>query len=179
MARIEPVSIEAAPEASKPILENIKAKFGMVPNIFGTVACSPAALKSLMGLFGTLEGGELNGLAHEAIALRVGQVHGCAYCSAAHTAKAKMAGASDEEAIGFRKGQAADAKIQALLNFATATVEKRGELANEDIQQARQAGATDSELFETLAIVACNTFTNYINALAKTDVDFPPAPKID
>ena len=79
MARIEPLSIENAPEESKPILESIKAKFGMVPNIFGTLAHSPVALKSLMGLFGTLEGGDLNGLAHEAIALYIGQKNDCKY----------------------------------------------------------------------------------------------------
>ena len=179
MARIQPLTIETAPEASRPILENIKAKFGMVPNIFATTACSPAALQALMGIFGALEEGQLGGLTHEALALRIGQLHGCAYCTAAHSAKAKMTGAGDEEIIGFRKGRADDPKIQALLDFAAAMIEKRGKVSDEDIQQARQAGATDAELFEALAVVVCNTFTNYINALAQTDVDFPPAPEID
>jgi uncharacterized peroxidase-related enzyme len=179
MARIAPLTIETAPQASRPVLEDIQANFGMVPNIFATIAASPTTLKSLMGLFGTLEQGELGGMTHEALALRVGQLHGCAYCSAAHSAKAKMAGASEQEILGFRKGQASDQKIQALLHLAEAMVEKRGQVSDEDLQQARQGGATDSDIFETLAVVVCNTFTNYINALAQTDVDFPPAPKID
>lgn len=179
MARIEPTTIDNAPEGSKPVLENIKSKFGKVPNIFGTLASSPAALKSLMGIFGALEGGDLSGVPHEAIALYVGQKNGCKYCTAAHTAKAKMAGASAEDAIGFRKGTAAEPKLQAILDFAGLMVDKRGQLSDEDIQKVRDAGAADSDIFEILAIVVCNTFTNYINALSQTDVDFPPAPEID
>ena len=178
MARIEPLTIENAPKESKPILEGIKTQFGKVPNIFGTLARSPVALKSLMGLFGTLEGGTLNGLPHEAIALYIGQQNGCKYCTAAHTAKAQMVGASQEDTIGFRKGKAADPKTQALLDFAGLMVAKHGNLSDEELQKLRDAGLSDSDLFEALAILVCNIFTNATNALAQTDVDFPSAPEI-
>ena len=43
MQRIPTVEMGAAPQGSKPILEQIKAKFRRVPNIFASVAHSPAA----------------------------------------------------------------------------------------------------------------------------------------
>jgi len=179
MQRIPTVEMGAAPEGSKPILEQIKAKYRRVPNIFASVAHSPAALKALTGMFAALEEGTLAGKAHEAIALRVGEIHGCRYCTAAHTAKAKMAGATAEEAIGFRKGQADDPKLKALLDLAVAMVEKRGQLSDAQVQAAREAGLSEADMLEAVAIVVLNTFTNYVNALVKTDVDFPAAPPID
>lgn len=179
MPRISPLTIDSAPEASRPVLEQIKAQFGRVPNIFASLAHSPTVLKALAGIFGTLEEGALSGKAHEAIALLIGQYHGCEYCTAAHTAKAKMAGATPEEAIGFRKGRSDDARIQALLAFAGKMLDNRGRLDEADVQAARDAGLTDAELLETVAIVACNTFTNYVNALVLTELDFPAAPDID
>ena len=179
MPRISPVQIEDAPEASKAILEQIKSAFGKVPNIFATLAHSPAALKALTSLFWALEEGELAGKAHEAIALRVGQKHGCKYCTSAHTAKAMSVGAEAKEAIGFRTGLSDDPKIQAVLTLAEAMVDNRGKLSDADVQAAKDAGVSEAELLETVAIVACNTFTNYVNALAETEVDFPAAPVIE
>ena len=43
----------------------------------------------------------------------------------------------------------------------------------------RAAGLSDSQILEVLAIVVCNIFTNCVNALVKTDLDFPAAPALD
>jgi uncharacterized peroxidase-related enzyme len=179
MQRIPTVEIGDAPKDSQPILEQINKQFGRVPNIFASVAHSPAALKSLMGMFGSLDGGKLAGKAHEAIALRVGEVHGCEYCVSAHTAKAKMVGVTDDEAIAFRRGETNDPRLSAVLSLATSIIEKRGQVSDAELQAARGAGLSDEEVLETLAIVVLNTFTNYLNAIVKTKVDFPRAPAID
>jgi uncharacterized peroxidase-related enzyme len=179
MQRITAKTIDNAPEASKPVMEKIKGKFGKVPNIFATLGTSPAALKALMGIFGALEEGTLTGKPHEAIALRVGELNGCKYCTAAHTAKAKMAGATPEEAVDFRKGKSSDAKIQSLIKLAEKLNEKRGNLSDGELAAARGAGLTDAEILETLAIVICNVYTNAINALVKTEVDFPKIPELE
>jgi len=178
MQRIPAMTIENAPEKCKPIMEAIKGKYGKVPNFFASVANSPAALKMTMGMFGALDEGEFAGKAHEAIAVRVGEMNGCTYGTAAHTAKAKMAGASVEDTIAWRKGEASDPTIKALLDFASAVVEKRGRISEADVQAARDAGLTDAQLVEALAITVLNNFTNAVNALVQTDLDFPAAPEI-
>lgn len=179
MQRIPTTDISSAPDASKAALEQIKTKFGKIPNIFASVAHSPAALNTLTGMFGALEGGALAGRIHEAIALRVGEIHGCAYCRAAHTAKAMMIGMTTDETVAFRKGESDDTKLKAILNLSTALVEKRGQVSDAEVQAGRDAGLSDAEMLETLAVVVLNTFTNYINSLVQTKVDFPAAPSID
>ncbi len=179
MPRIPTVDLDGAPEGAKPILEQIKANFGRVPNFFAGLAHSPAALKTVMGMFGALEEGSLAGEAHEAVTLRVGQLHRCDYCVAAHTAKSKMLGISVEDTLAFRRGEAENPKIKTLLNLTTAMVEKRGQVSDAELQAARDGGLSESEIIECLAIVALNTFTNYANHLMETDVDFPAAPPAD
>ena len=49
MSRIPtPAAIEAAPIASRPLLETVKKQLGSVPNLFRLVANSPAALKDIL-----------------------------------------------------------------------------------------------------------------------------------
>ena len=178
MQRIPTVTIGSAPQGSRPVLEQIKAKFGKVPNIFASVANSPAALKTLTGMFAALDEGALAGKAHEAIALRVGELNGCDYCRAAHTAKAKTLGVSVDETLAFRRGKVDDPKLGGILSLVTALLEKRGRLTDAELAAARKAGLSDGEILETLAIVVLNIFTNYTNEVVKTEVDFPPAPPL-
>jgi len=49
----------------------------------------------------------------------------------------------------------------------------RGDITDADFAKARQAGLTDGEIVETVANVALNIFTNYVNHVAHTVVDFP------
>ena len=46
-------------------------------------------------------------------------------------------------------------------------------ITDADIAAARAGGLDDGDITEAVAQVALNTFTNYLNNVAKTDVDFP------
>jgi alkylhydroperoxidase family enzyme len=47
-------------------------------------------------------------------------------------------------------------------------------LSDADLVEAREAGLSDSRMVETVAMVAHIIFTNYLNNVAHTDVDFAP-----
>ena len=179
MQRIAPIDRDNPSAGLAPVLEKIKAKFGKVPNIMATAARSPATLNALMGVMGSMGEASLDIKTQEAIALYVGQVHGCQYCTAAHTAKAKMlAGASEEETLQWRKGKADDKKIQGALDLARTLYENRGQVDDAAFQAARDAGLDEAEMLEVVGCVVQNTFTNYINALVKTEIDFPAPPEM-
>ena len=56
MSRIPtPSTIDAAPAASRPLLEGVKKQLGIVPNMFRLISNSPAALESYLDLSGALE----------------------------------------------------------------------------------------------------------------------------
>jgi len=50
MPNFEAVTVEAAPEESKPLLEAIQKSSGFVPNLFRTMAPAPALLESYIVL---------------------------------------------------------------------------------------------------------------------------------
>ena len=49
MPRIPPVQLPTASERVRPLLEGLKRKLGMVPNLFATIGQSPEALQALLG----------------------------------------------------------------------------------------------------------------------------------
>ena len=60
MSRIPtPATIEAAPAASRPLLEAVKQQLGIAPNLFRLVSNSPAALEGYLSLSGALAKGAL------------------------------------------------------------------------------------------------------------------------
>ena len=52
-------------------------------------------------------------------------------------------------------------------------LETHGHVTGADLQAVRGAGLDDAGIAETVANVAANVFTNYLNDVAQTDIDFP------
>lgn len=175
MSRIPtPATIDAAPEKAQPLLNAVKAKLGKAPNLYLLTANSPPTLEGLLSLSGALGKGVLEAATRERIALAIANVNGCDYCNSAHTFLAKnIANLSDEEIALNRDGRSNDAKADAAVVLARKIAVARGEVSEDDLKLARKAGVTDPELVEIVAHVALNTFTNYLNEVFKTAVDFP------
>ncbi len=175
MSRISiPATVAATPAASQPLLEAVNKQLGLVPNLFRLVATSPAALEGYLGLSGALGKGALPAPTRERIALAVAEVNGCAYCLSAHTSLSKnIAKHDDAEIAANRAGRSNDAKADAAVRFAAKVTELRGHVSDQDLQAVRDAGYSDAQVIEIVQHVALNTWTNYINEVAKTDIDFP------
>ena len=61
------------------------------------------------------------------------------------------------------------------MRFAAKVVRERGHVSDADVQAVRMAGYDDAQIVEIVQHVALNTWTNYINEVAKTEIDFPVA----
>ena len=173
MPRIAPITIESAPEASKPILEGIKGSIGRVPNLLATFGHSPAALMSYVKQKEALKAGSLGDQFGESVAIAMATFTGCEYCACAHDAIGNMVGLSDEERDLNRKGQASDPKVQAAINLARAIVESKGHAPDEVFAAAKEAGLSEADILEVLAITMFNLYTNYANHFLQTENDFP------
>jgi len=173
MARLPIPALDDAPEASKPILGVVKTQLGVVPNVFRLFSSSPAALKGLTSLSGALTK-SLDVKTRERIALAVAQVNGCNYCLSAHTYLGlNLAKISPEEIALNRRGSSSDPKADAAVRFAAKVAETRGHVSDEDLVTVRKAGYSDAQVLEIVALVVENVFTNFVNEVAKTDIDFP------
>ena len=117
--------------------------------------------------------GRLDAKTREAIALTVAGENGCNYCASAHTAVGARLGVPSDELRANLEGQSGDAKLAAILRFARAVVVKRGWIGDADLAEARAAGLDDGRITEIVAAVAANIFSNYVNHVARTEVDFP------
>lgn len=178
MSRISQLNPESATGRAKDLLDAVKSKLGLVPNMTRAMANSPAVLEGYLSLSGALSKGQLSAKLREQIALTVGEVNGCDYCLAAHSTIGKMVGLTAEQILDSRRGIAVDPKADALVKFARRVVEEKGRINDLDLANARVAGFDDAALAEVVANVALNIFTNYFNHVAETDVDFPKAQPI-
>jgi uncharacterized peroxidase-related enzyme len=175
MSRLNvPSTIETAPAKSQPMLEAVKKQLGMAPNLFRLVSNSPAALEGYLGMSGALGHGILPSQTRERIALAVAELNGCDYCASAHTYLAKnVAKLDDAEITANRNGASNDPKADAAVKFASKVVRERGHVSEDDVRAVKQAGYDDAQIIEIVQHVALNTWTNYINEVAKTEIDFP------
>ena len=173
MARLNTVDPSQASGKAKELLDGVKAKLGIVPNMTKVMADSPAVLEAYLGFNGALAGGSLNPGLREKIALLTAQENHCNYCLSAHTAIGKMVGLKPEQIIGSRSGHGNDAKETAALTFAKRVLDTKGQINESDIAAVRAAGFTDGDIAEIIAHVALNVFTNCFNVATDVDVDFP------
>lgn len=169
-----PASIDTAPSAAQPLLEAVKKQLGSVPNLFRLVANSPAALEGYLGLNAALAKGALDARTRERIALAVAETNGCSYCLSAHTYLGKnLAKLDDAELAANRRGMSNDPQADAAVRFAVKVTNNRGHVTDADLSAVRLAGYSDAQIIEIVLHVSLNTLTNYVNEVAKTDIDFP------
>ncbi|MCI0746697.1 MAG: carboxymuconolactone decarboxylase family protein, partial [Verrucomicrobia subdivision 3 bacterium] len=146
---------------------------GIVPNLTRVLANAPAALEGYRNFSSALAGGTLNAKVREQIALAVAEGNLCGYCLSAHTFIGGKVGLTDKDIADARQTNAASDKTDAILKLALSILVQRGEISDEALKAARTAGLNDGEIVETTANVALNIFSNYINHVARTVVDFP------
>ena len=175
MSRIPtPATIEAAPNASQGMLQAVKKQLGVAPNLFRMVGTSPAALEGYLGMSAALAKGSLPAATRQRIALAVAEINGCQYCLSAHTYLGhNLAKLDDAEMAANRRGRSTDPKADAAVHFASRVTQLRGHVSPADFAAVKDAGYSDAQIIEIVQHVALNVWTNYINTVAQTEIDFP------
>jgi len=178
MERITPINLQAAQGRARELLDAVKGRLGIVPNMTRAMAVSPAVLEAYVGFIGALGHGVLPARVREQLALDVGEANRCDYCVSAHSLLGQRAGLTEQDVLDSRRGASADLKADVLLRFARTVLEKRGAIEDADVAAVREAGYGDAEIAEVVAHVGLNIFTNYFNHVAGTVIDFPKAPAL-
>lgn len=173
MPTIQPLDPATATGDAATHLATAKAMFGAVPNMFRTVAHAPAALGAMLGFFASLSKASLGPKVGEQIAVAVAQANSCGYCLAAHTAIGGKHGLAASELTAARSATASDPKTTAILELALAINATHGRLDAPAREAAHRAGISNAEVLEVIAHVALNIFTNSVNNVAGTPIDFP------
>lgn len=173
MTRIAPLDPQSTTGPAKALFDALQGRLGVVPNLFRVLGNSPAALGGYLDLTTALGKGGFDPQLREQIALTVAETNGCAYCLSAHAFIGGRLGLTAQAISDARDARSPAPRTAAILRLARTIVMRRGELREPDLAEARAAGLTDGDIIEVVAHVALNIFSNYVNHIAGTAIDFP------
>lgn len=173
MTRITSIDPTTAHGRTKELLDATKAQLGRIPNLYGSMAQSPAALDGYLAFRSALGKGVLSIPMRERIALLTAAINDCGYCVSAHTFRGAKVGLSASDLAATQKGQSEDPKNAAALQFVEALLQQHGLISDEDFTLIKSHGWSDEEIGEMIAHVALNVFSNYYNHVAMPVLDFP------
>jgi uncharacterized peroxidase-related enzyme len=175
MSRLTTIRPEEATGAAAEVFAKIKKAVGKVPNTYATVGThSPEALSAALAFDAAVAASTLGKADIEVIKLAVSEYVGCDYCVAAHTLMGKLAGLSADDMKQVRAGVATgDAKRDALVTYVRTLVGTRGTVPEAVFDAVRAAGYTERQIIEINLAIASITFTNLVNRVNDTTLDFP------
>jgi len=173
MPRINPIDPATATGEAAAQLANTRRMFGGTPNLFTTAANAPSTLAAMLDHFARVGKGTLGAAIGEQIAIAVAQSNGCGYCLSAHTAIGGMHGLDPAELAAAKRAGASNPRTAAILRLAVEINRSRGRVSDAVLAEARRAGISDGEIVEVVGHVALNVFTNYLNNVCQTEIDWP------
>lgn len=169
-----PARTETDPDpAVAEVLADVKAKTGIIPNLYARMANVPGLLETYRAGYDAFRSGSgLTPAEQETILLTISRVNGCTYCVAVHSALADMAKVPAEITDAIRDGKPLpDPRLDALATFTAAFVETRGLPSTAHIEAFLQAGYTETDILQVLLAVSVKTISNYTNHLFHTPLD--------
>jgi AhpD family alkylhydroperoxidase len=165
-------TLDSVPEASKSALRDVQARFGMIPNLAAAMATSPVLIQSFVGIFDRVHGGSFTEPQIQTVLLTDAVTNACTWAVALHTALALQAGLNATDVEVMRAGRSpSDKKLGALSTVARTLIEKRGRLADQDIEHFLAAGFGKDLLLEVITIVAASTITNYTGSVTNPPLE--------
>lgn len=165
-------SIETAPEASKPLLQNSQKAYGMIPGLHGVLAASPKTLEAYQKLHELFENSSFNADELTVVWQTINVEHACHYCVPAHTGIAKMMKVDDAITEALRNETPLDdSKLEALRTITLSIVRNRGHVSKEELENFYGAGYGEQQILEIILGVSQKVISNYTNHIANTPVD--------
>ncbi len=175
MSRLTIHTVETAPEAAKPRIEAVLKNNGFIPNLIGVLANAPEALAfyqevGKLNAANSLTDGEV-----EVVQIIAARTNECGFCVAGHTKLATLKKLLSEQSIKAARALAAgefdDAKLGALATFTQAVMAKKGAVSDDELKAFFDAGYNQQQAVEVVMGVALATLCNYVNNLAKTEIN--------
>jgi alkylhydroperoxidase family enzyme len=154
-----------APEGSLPVLKSALASAGQLPNFLGVLAGSPAALRGYTRFRGELRHGTLERPTLERIALAVAEHYRSVPGVTTH------ARIGIDEVARAREWDSSDPGEAALLRYLEALVTQRGAVPHHLHEEAKEAGWSDEQLLEAIAVLSLECFTAMVNVAGEVPVD--------
>ncbi len=167
-------TFDSAPEASKPLLEDSVKAFGMLPNLHGIMAASPAVLEGYKALHDLFQKTSFDAEELTVVWQTINVEHGCHYCVPAHTAIANSMKVDPALTEALRNAEPMPTpKLQALQDMTLLLLRNRGVVSAAELDAFYSAGYEEHHVLEIILGLAQKVMSNYINHIGNTPVDAP------
>lgn len=171
---LESHTIESAAPSASEILAGAQKALGFVPNMYGSMANSPALLATYMaGYTQFRENTAFSKSEQEIIFLTVSRDNGCDYCVAAHSMIAeKMSGLNAQTLEAIRTGGTIpDSKERTLSEFTSHLISTRGRPEQANLDAFLAAGYKPEQVLDIVLAISVKTLSNYSNHMTSPAVD--------
>ena len=166
------LTLDTAPDGSRPALEDLNTAFGLIPNIAGTMAHSPTLIGGFIGLFTAVHGGRLSEAEIQILLLTNAVTNAAPWPVAFHSFLALKAGIANDDVEAIRGGRAPnDPRYAALSTLARTLIETRGHAGTEVLDALFDAGFDRGQALEVIGVVAASTITNYTASLTQPPLE--------
>lgn len=173
MPTLNSVDVADATGKTKDLLDIVQQRTGRIPNMVRLMANSPAVLGAYLNFATAFHDAALSAEVRDLVAVLVAARGGSDYTLAAVCALARNGGLSEADIAAAQRGEAKDVKAAAALRFSSNLLEEHGHVAASEVDALRQAGFTDGEVGEIVAMVVLNIYRSYFNLVARPEIDFP------
>jgi len=177
---MKPFKIHTAQDTAGPVasmLRDTEKALGFVPNLFGVLAESPAALRAFVTLDAQFAKSSFNPGERELIELTVSTENRCGYCVAGHSAFAAIQGVDEGIVRALRDGKPlVDRRLETLRRFTQALVRERGMVSETEIERFLDAGYTRRQLLEVILGICVKVMSNLTNNAVGIPLDEAFAP---
>lgn len=163
---------ETAPEQSRPLLKELVARLGFLPNVYAAVSESPTALRAWLGLKTTLETGLFTPVERRIVAMTGSYLNNCSYCMAAGSATGEKEGVPSDIIEALRNDKPLkDVKLEQLRQFTKSVLKRLGRPEQADIDAMHKAGYTNAHVLEVVSIISLGIMGNYMNHIVNAPLD--------
>ena len=161
------LTAETAPAASRPLLDDIAADIGFVPNLAAVSAASPTLLAAFDALRRAVADPSFPPVHREIAGVAVGVAVDNAYGVAFHSTVLGSLGVGATDIAAMRAGnEPTDPTHAAVYAFAHSVAADRGRVPDEVIRRAHDRGLTDAVLLQLVAECAFAGLVGTIDNLA-------------
>ncbi|WP_367256957.1 carboxymuconolactone decarboxylase family protein [Pseudomonas sp. stari2] len=178
MSRVTLHTLQSAPEAARPFLENAQKNSGFIPNLLAVLANAPAALETYVTVSVLNGKAELSLAEREVVQLIAATNHGCDFCVAGHTAVALNKAKLPQEVVSALRERVTvpEQKLETLAAFTREVIATRGNVSEQTYNQFKAAGYTEGNALEVILGVSLATLCNFANVFADTPLNPELAP---
>ncbi|TRX57769.1 peroxidase-related enzyme [Fulvivirga sp. M361] len=145
------------------------------PNFFKVWAVSPVSLEGIWPVMDRiLTDGKVSRKLKEMIFVAISSLKECHYCEAAHHAFCLSIGVTPEQIDSLIKSytcETADAKEKMAIDYAVKLAKDSNSSSQEDFDALKQAGYSDEEVMEIIAMSGMAVFYNHLANATKINID--------